>query len=101
MAKKEEKLTIMNDGNEIEFLYSDLTEEAQAQYNRANELAGQLMRLDQQANELRFLANNYIRFVIDELEKDVDFLNFQLSKISISNVALTDTEVETLISVKI
>ena len=30
MAKKEEKLTIMNDGNEIEFLYSDLTEEAQA-----------------------------------------------------------------------
>mgnify|MGYP001177079659 FL=1 len=72
MAKKEEKLTIMNDGKEIEFLYSDLSEEAQAQYNRANELAGQLMRLDQQANELRFLANNYIRFVIDELEKDVD-----------------------------
>tara|TARA_B100000965_G_C19590212_1_gene757597 strand:- start:2124 stop:2357 length:234 start_codon:yes stop_codon:yes gene_type:complete len=72
MAKKEEKLTIMNDGKEIEFLYSDLTEEAQAQYNRANELAGQLMRLDQQANELRFLANNYIRFVIDELDKDVD-----------------------------
>lgn len=62
----------MNDGKEIKFLYSDLTEEAQAQYNRANELAGQLMRLDQQANELRFLANNYIRFVIDELNKDVD-----------------------------
>ena len=72
MAKKEEKLKIMSDGKEIEFLYSDLSEEAQAQYNRANELAGQLMRLDQQANELRFLANNYIRFVIDELEKDVD-----------------------------
>ena len=72
MAKKEEKLTIMNDGKEIELLYSDLSEEAQAQYNRANELAGQLMRLDQQANELRFLANNYISFVIDELEKDVD-----------------------------
>lgn len=72
MSKKEEKLTIMNDGKEIQFLYSDLTEEAQAQYNRANELAGQLMRLDQQANELRFLANNYIRFVIDELNKDVD-----------------------------
>jgi len=72
MAEKEQKLTIMNDGKEIEFLYSELTEEAQAQYNRANELAGQLMRLEQQANELRFLANNYIRFVIDELEKDVD-----------------------------
>ena len=72
MSKKEEKLTIMDNGREIEFLYSELSEEAQAQYNRANELAGQLMRLDQQANELRFLANNYVRFVIDELEKDVD-----------------------------
>jgi|TARA_E500000318_G_C3537352_1_gene203185 hypothetical protein len=72
MAKKEEKLTIMNDGKEIEFTMSDLSDEGKAQYNRANELAGQLMRLDQQANELRFLANNYIRFVIDELEKDVD-----------------------------
>lgn len=72
MANKEEKLVIMNDGKEIEFLMSDLSDEAKAQYNRANELAGQLMRLDQQANELRFLANNYIRFVIDELEKDVD-----------------------------
>ena len=59
----------MNDGKEIEFLYSELSEEAQAQYNRANELAGQLMRLEQQSNELRFLANNYIRFVIDELKK--------------------------------
>lgn len=72
MAKKEEKLTIMNDGKEIEFTMSDLSDEGKAQYNRANELAGQLMRLDQQANELRFLANNYIRFVIDELEKDID-----------------------------
>ena len=63
----------MNDGKEVEFLYSELTEEAQAQYNRANELAGQMMRLEQQVNELRFLANNYIRFVIDELDnKDVD-----------------------------
>jgi hypothetical protein len=72
MSKKEEKLVIMNDGKEIEFVMSDLSDEAKAQYSRANELAGQLMRLDQQANELRFLANNYIRFVIDELEKDVD-----------------------------
>jgi len=34
-------------------------------------------------------------------EKDIDFLNLQLSKISISNVALTESEVETLISAKI
>lgn len=62
----------MNDGKEIEFVMSDLSDEAKAQYARANELAGQLMQIDRQANELRFLANNYIRFVIDELEKEVD-----------------------------
>ena len=73
MSKKEEKLMIMNEGKEVEFYLSELSDEAKAQYNRANELAGQLMRLDQQVNELRFLANNYIRFVIDELDnKDVD-----------------------------
>ena len=70
--KKEEKLVIMNDGKEIEFVMSDLSDEAKAQYARANELAGQLMQIDRQGNELRFLANNYIRFVIDELEKEVD-----------------------------
>ena len=68
--KKEEKLVIMNDGKEIEFLYSELSEEAKAQYARANELAGQLMNVERQMNELRFLANNYIRFVIDELDSD-------------------------------
>jgi|TARA_R100000231_G_scaffold126325_1_gene96862 hypothetical protein len=73
MSKKEEKLMIMNEGKEVEFYLSELSDEAKAQYNRANELAGQMMRLDQQVNELRFLANNYIRFVIDELDnKDVD-----------------------------
>jgi len=73
MSKKEEKLTIMDNGKEIDFYLSELSDEAKAQYNRANELAGQMMRLDQQVNELRFLANNYIRFVIDELDnKDVD-----------------------------
>jgi hypothetical protein len=72
MSKKEEKLVIMNEGKEIEFVMSDLSDEAKAQYSRANELAGQLMQIDRQANEIRFLANNYIRFVIDELEKDVD-----------------------------
>jgi hypothetical protein len=62
----------MNDGKEIEFVMSDLSDEAKAQYARANELAGQLMQIDRQANEIRFLANNYIRFVINELEKEVD-----------------------------
>jgi hypothetical protein len=72
MANKEEKLTIMSDGKEINFYMSDLSDEAKAQYARANELASRLMRLDREVNEVRFLANNYVRFVIDELEKDVD-----------------------------
>ena len=72
MAKKEENLKMMSGDKELEFYYSDLSKEAQAQFNRANELAGQLIKLEQQSNELRFLANNYARFVIDELEKDVD-----------------------------
>ena len=49
MSDKEQKLTIMKDDKEYKFLYSELTDEAKAQYNRANELAGQLMRLEQQA----------------------------------------------------
>ena len=73
MAEKEQKLTIMKDEKEYEFLYSELSDEGKAQYNRANELAGQMMRLEQQLNELRFLANHYVRFVTDELdEKELD-----------------------------
>ena len=71
MANKEEQLVIMSEGKEIKFYMSDLSDEAKAQYSRANELASKLMRLDREANEVRFLANNYVRFVIDELEKDV------------------------------
>jgi hypothetical protein len=64
---------ITHEGKEYEFTMDELSLEAQAQYGRANELAGQLMRLEQQSNELRFLANNYVRFVIDELsDKEVD-----------------------------
>tara|TARA_B100001057_G_scaffold40011_1_gene35967 strand:+ start:225 stop:455 length:231 start_codon:yes stop_codon:yes gene_type:complete len=68
--KKEEQIVIMHEGEEVKFYLSELTDEGKAQYGRANELAGQLMRLDQQVNELRFLANNYIRFVLDELNID-------------------------------
>ena len=63
---------MMSNGKEIKFLLSDLSEEAKAQYSRANELAGQLIRLEQQVNELRFLASNYMRYVADELEGDKD-----------------------------
>ena len=73
MSKEDKKQMITHDGKEYEFTMDELSLEAQAQYGRANELAGQLMRLEQQSNELRFLANNYVRFVIDELsDKEVD-----------------------------
>ena len=73
MSKEDKKQMITQEGKEYEFTMDELSLEAQAQYGRANELAGQLMRLEQQSNELRFLANNYVRFVIDELsDKEVD-----------------------------
>ena len=73
MSKEDKKQMINHEGKEYEFTMDELSLEAQAQYGRANELAGQLMRLEQQSNELRFLANNYVRFVIDELsDKEVD-----------------------------
>ena len=50
-----------------------MSTEARAQYDRANELAAQIMHLERQAAEVRFLANNYIRFVAEELDnKNVD-----------------------------
>ena len=73
MSKEDKKQMITHEGKEYEFTMDELSLEAQAQYGSANELAGQLMRLEQQSNELRFLANNYVRFVIDELsDKEVD-----------------------------
>jgi hypothetical protein len=73
MSKEDKKQMITHEGKEYGFTMDELSLEAQAQYGRANELAGQLMRLEQQSNELRFLANNYVRFVIDELsDKEVD-----------------------------
>tara|TARA_R110002012_G_scaffold311854_4_gene521642 strand:- start:83 stop:319 length:237 start_codon:yes stop_codon:yes gene_type:complete len=67
---EDKKLKLVLDDKEYKFEIEDLSQEGQAQYTRANQLAGELMRLDQQSNELRFLANNYIRFVTDELDKD-------------------------------
>ena len=70
--KKEETYKLIDNGKEVNFTLSDLSDEGKAQFQRANELARELMRHDQKSNELRFLANNYIRFVLDELNKEVD-----------------------------
>jgi len=68
--KKEEQYMINHEGKELKFKMSDLSAEAGQSYSRANELAAQLIRLEQQCNELRFLANNYLRTVVDELVVD-------------------------------
>lgn len=82
MSKEDKKQMITHEGKEYEFTMDELSLEAQAQYGRANELAGQLMRLEQQSNELRFLANNYVRFVIDELsDKEVDDKEKKINKL--------------------
>tara|TARA_R100000458_G_C8267067_1_gene242067 strand:- start:941 stop:1186 length:246 start_codon:yes stop_codon:yes gene_type:complete len=76
MAKKDksEEQVINLEGKEIKFHLEDLSPGAKAQYRRANQLAGELMQLDQAMNEKRFLVNNYVSFVVDELEsnKNVD-----------------------------
>ena len=47
MSKEDKKQMITHEGKEYEFTMDELSLEAQAQYGRANELAGQLMRLEQ------------------------------------------------------
>ena len=62
------------DDKEYEFYNEDLSEEAQAQYSRANQLALELMQMERASAEKRFVINNYIQFVVNERdnEKDVD-----------------------------
>jgi len=62
------------DDKEYEFYNEDLSEEAKAQYSRANQLALELMQMERASAEKRFVINNYIQFVVNEIdnEKDVD-----------------------------
>jgi hypothetical protein len=72
MSDKEQKMKIVHNEKEYEFLISDLSEEAKAQFQRANLIGGATIQLEQELMEKRFLMNNYINFVVDELNKDVD-----------------------------
>ena len=38
----------------------------------SNQIGGATIQLEQELMEKRFLMNNYINFVVDELNKDVD-----------------------------
>ena len=59
---------INRDGEEIKFLLSDLSNESRMSYIRANQLAQETQDLEQQINEKKFLANNYISNVLNEIE---------------------------------
>tara|TARA_R100000742_G_C4269590_1_gene88116 strand:- start:373 stop:606 length:234 start_codon:yes stop_codon:yes gene_type:complete len=72
MAEKEQKVKLVHNEKEYEFLPSELSEEAIAQYRRANQIGAALMQMEQDLMEKRFLLNNYISFVVAELDKDVD-----------------------------
>tara|TARA_R110002012_G_C11256222_1_gene567457 strand:- start:266 stop:499 length:234 start_codon:yes stop_codon:yes gene_type:complete len=72
MSEKEQMMKIVHNEKEYEFLISDLSEEAKAQFQRANQIGGATIQLEQELMEKRFLMNNYINFVVDELNKDVD-----------------------------
>jgi len=70
MAKKqkEEKNKLMFNEKEYEFSSDELSQEAQAQYGRANQLALEMMQAERALSEKRFVVNNYIQFVVKELE---------------------------------
>jgi len=67
---KEREQVINRDGEEIKFYLSDLSNEGQMAYIRANQIAQETQMLEQQLNEKRFLANNYINNVLKELDGD-------------------------------
>jgi|TARA_R100001443_G_C3248067_1_gene152536 hypothetical protein len=66
--KKEDTFKLVHEDKEMEFNLSDLSEEARLNYTRANEIATQTVRLEQQLVEMRFLINNYVKFVANELD---------------------------------
>ena len=72
MAEKEQKVKIVHNEKEYEFLPSELSDEALAQYRRANQIGSALMQMEQDLMERRFLLNNYLSFVVNNLNKDVD-----------------------------
>jgi len=73
MAKKEvEKERLNFNSKEYNFDVEDLSDEAKAQYGRANQLAMELMQMERASSEKRFVINNYIKFVVSELENEED-----------------------------
>ena len=72
MAEKEQKVKIVHNEKEYEFLPSELSDESLAQYRRANQIGSALMQMEQDLMEKRFILNNYISFVVNSLEEELD-----------------------------
>ena len=68
--QEEQKMIINHNDKEIEFVMSDLSNEGQMSFVRANQIGQEVQSLEQQINEKRFLASNYINSVINEINKD-------------------------------
>ena len=71
IKKQEEQKMIINHNNkEIEFVMSDLSNEGQMSFVRANQLGQEIQGLEQQITDKRFLASISVNAVITEIEKD-------------------------------
>jgi hypothetical protein len=67
---QEREQVINRDGEDIKFFMSDLSNDAQMSYVRANQIAQEIQQLEMNLTEKRFLANNYINSVLNEIEGD-------------------------------
>jgi|TARA_R110000744_G_scaffold195110_1_gene314051 hypothetical protein len=68
--KEEQKMIINHNDKEIEFVMSDLSNEGQMSFLRANQLGQEVQGIEQAIKEKRFVASQYINSVLDELNKD-------------------------------
>tara|TARA_R100001377_G_scaffold75259_1_gene51746 strand:+ start:168 stop:416 length:249 start_codon:yes stop_codon:yes gene_type:complete len=65
---EEKKMKIVHNEKEYEFLPSELSNESKAQFQRANQIGAACVQLEQDLMEKRFLLNNYVGFVVNELD---------------------------------
>mgnify|MGYP003113420411 CR=1 FL=1 len=70
MSKKKENnlITLHFNGEEYKFELESLSLEGKAHYNRANEVAAELLRFKQQVAEKEWLASKYLSLVAEELK---------------------------------
>tara|TARA_R100000278_G_scaffold82434_2_gene63388 strand:+ start:97 stop:333 length:237 start_codon:yes stop_codon:yes gene_type:complete len=73
MAKKKNEvnkneITLNYEGKDYNFEFDSLSEEAKANYRRANEIAVDMMKQEQDVSEKRWLLNRYVAVIVEELD---------------------------------